>query len=71
MKDILKKYEKKNKITGIIALILLCIALIKVTNGISIILLVFLTINEIRENKYIRIKKEEIRKKHDAINKEE
>ena len=71
MKDIYKSYEKKNKITGVIALILICLILIRVTYGISLILLIFFAFNSIRKNKHIKTKKDEIKRKHDEFNKGE
>ncbi|MBE5821200.1 MAG: hypothetical protein E7311_01255 [Clostridiales bacterium] len=71
MKDFLKTYEKKNKITGIIALVLICLVLTKITYGISIVLLIYLGINKIRKFKVIKKRKDEIKRKHDEINKGE
>ena len=68
MKNIFKSYENKNKITGIIALLLICTYFARITYGISIILFILCLFLILKGNKKdINTIKKKTKEKHDRI----
>lgn len=68
MKDIFKNYEKKNRVTGIIALLLVCLYFTRITYGISIAIFIICLLIILKKNKKnIDSRKEIIKEKHDKI----